>query len=754
MIMMYQRVLRAFEAALFCAPLALGCTGDQGPQGPTGPEGPPGMPATPGGPGNVPIDPNAPLSAMVALSFQDDSGILGADGEPPGNMSEYVTALVHHYANDTLPAAFQFPLSAAATDSIRTLKGVNVSVVAKWFDPLTFSTEPDAPRFGANPDYIAYFGDGWEEEGGGPHFAGDDTAGWVWVNHEYVSNDTPTLTSAPVGQHAILAQFGRYTGLLTNDIFSDVWDGTSLAQYVHLHKQQLGGSWMRVVQDPASGAWFVDRAAPAIRYDATSKTQLRLASVIQSDLDHDDDGNLLPEGVVVGIMGDCAGGQTPWGTVITAEENVQILYGDIEPAWDDNQKLVTGVGFDPGASISFPFETSSSADFGISPDPNAWHNRDFFGYLSEIDVGQPADEYDGKTTPGTGHKKLGAVGHAHWENATFVVDDQWELIPDQPIVLYSGDDRRGGRVFKFVTSQPYQAGMTRAEIRALLDTGTLYVAHLAGLDNSTGHTMLATGAAPTEAEPGIGQWIELSIDSEDIAPNAAALGDPTRTVGAALSDNSWNGLGGFTSQDEVLWALFTASNKIGVMELNRPEDMEWNPLDPSGTPRLYVAFTNHTRRVAIDQDGKLFDPEQHDMMSPVRDDTLGSLFAIEEILDEGATPATAKTFRFFEAWRGKQGSGVFDGANPDNIMIDASGHVWFGTDGNYGVNQHADSLYYLDLDDSHRTTPVPTYGLAFRVVAVPADAEATGPAFSSGMNTLFVSVQHPGEYIVSSWPPR
>src|SRR5690606_23345692 len=135
-----------------------------------------------------------------------------------------------------------------------------------------------------------------------------------------------------------------------------------------------------------------------------------------------------------------------------------------------------------------------------------------------------------------------AVGHARWENATFVVDDQWELIPNQPIVLYSGDDRRGGRIFKFVTSQPYQAGMTRAEIRALLDQGTLHVGHLAGLDNATGHTMLATGGAPTELEPGVGQWIELSIDSADIAPNAAALGDPTRTVGAALSDDSWNGI--------------------------------------------------------------------------------------------------------------------------------------------------------------------------------------------------------------------
>ncbi len=46
----------------------------------------------------------------------------------------------------------------------------------------------------------------------------------------------------------------------------------------------------------------------------------------------------------------------------------------------------------------------------------------------------------------------------------------------------------------------------------------------------------------------------------------------------------------------------------------------------------------------------------------------------------------------------------------------------------------------------------PSYGLAFRVVTMPSDAEATGPAFSSDMGTLFLSVQHPGEDNFSAWP--
>lgn len=49
---------------------------------------------------------------------------------------------------------------------------------------------------------------------------------------------------------------------------------------------------------------------------------------------------------------------------------------------------------------------------------------------------------------------------------------------------------------------------------------------------------------------------------------------------------------------------------------------------------------------------------------------------------------------------------------------------------------------------------MPTYGLAFRVASAPSDAEATGPAFTPGMGTLFFNVQHPGEEVLSNWPPR
>jgi secreted PhoX family phosphatase len=322
------------------------------------------------------------------------------------------------------------------------------------------------------------------------------------------------------------------------------------------------------------------------------------------------------------------------------------------------------------------------------------------------------------------------------------------------VVVYGGDDRRSGRIYKWVSSANYTEGMTKAQMRALLDDGALYVSHFAGLDNTTGNTMLATGSAPTAAAPGMGTWIHLSVDSMDIAPNATALGLPNTTVGAALKSTTYNGIGGFPTDDDAYRTLFTASNKIGIMELNRPEDIEYNPVDISGAPRIYVSFTNNNKKVALDQSGKLYAPATHAMMSPTRADLVGAIFAIVEAMPND--PAASKTFSFFDAWHGSKGKGNFDAANPDNIAIDREGGVWFGTDGNFAVNGMADSLYYLDLDPKHAAgqagVMAPSFGLAFRIAAVPSDAETTGPAFSSDMRTLFFSVQHPGEDVYSTWP--
>ncbi|MCA9657173.1 MAG: DUF839 domain-containing protein, partial [Myxococcales bacterium] len=544
---------------------------------------------------------------------------------------------------------------------------------------------------------IAYFGDGWASDpNNAPQWNGSGDGAWLWVNHEYISGDGPTARSAPSGHQSYFARFLKGLGVLTNDVLADLWDDASLATYISEHKRELGGSWMHIVRDPASGAWELDRGQPGLRYDATAATLLKITGTAISGVDHDDEGGDLPESVVAGIMGDCSGGQTPWGTIFTAEENVQTYYGDLEVCWS-GQQFVADAGCDAGEAIALDVSATDDGEFSRSPDANAWHSRDFYGYLTEIDPGVAADEYYGKSSPGVGHQKLGNMGRARWENATFAVDGEWKLLADQPIVIYGGNDRRGGRVYKWVSSANYTAGMSKAEIRGLLADGKLYVAHFAGLDNTTG-TTLEGGVEATEDAPGQGKWIWLSTanDSDD-APNAGtAAGAAGTKVGAALTDASWNAIGSFNDDDHVRQALWTASNKLGVMELNRPEDIEWNPNDLSGTPRLYVAFTKHGRQTALDGEGVIFPPEQWADLAPKRDDAVGTIFAIEEA-DPGA-PGTSMTFSYFKVFQGQEGIDPFAAACPDNLLIDRDGGVWFGTDGNFGVNGHADALYYLDLD--------------------------------------------------------
>jgi secreted PhoX family phosphatase len=344
------------------------------------------------------------------------------------------------------------------------------------------------------------------------------------------------------------------------------------------------------------------------------------------------------------------------------------------------------------------------------------------------------------------------MGRARWENSTIAVGADWKLVPGKKVVMYGTNDRPGGRIYKYVSERPYVDGMSRKEIRELLDEGSLFVAHFAGLNHADGTTLGASGKIPTQDAPGVGQWIRLSVDSKDVAPNAKALGRSGTTVGQALKDNDWNGMGGFPDDTHVRMALFTAASKVGVMETNRPEGIRWNPKAPSGTPTIYVAFTKHYYGTALNAEGTVR------KASPVykRTDRDGSIFAMVE--KDPASPQDSVTFDYYVAWRGSHGDAVTDVACPDNVILDSDGGVWFGTDGNAGRNKKAEALYYLDLDPAHKQgqdgVAKASHGLAFRVASGPPGSEVTGPVFSSDETTLFFSVQHPGEGGNSAWPPR
>lgn len=780
------------------------CVGDGGGTGGAGGEG--GAGGTGGDDPATEAIRTRPLSSMVAVSLEPDTGF--------DNIPDYTKDLVDRYAKgEDIP---DFPLSVPSRDAdfAGVLGGLTQNLVVSWFDAITPDLAAEAPRFGANNDYIAYFGDGWDNDWNGdvvargPMFNGSADAAWLWANHEYISNNFPQPTTPPTGQYETVATFLSSNSLiaLVDPTNPAEWTQAVVDQHIVWEKRQHGGSWIRVERQ-ADGSWRLVRHEEAKRYDSTDSTLARITGYTLAEQDTDDSGNPLPQDVVVGITADCSGGQTPWGTIMTAEENAQSQWGDLETAWaSDRQFILDDPSFGAGANISPDFSASNDSEFGRSSDENSKHNRDVYGFLVEMDPGRPANDYYESVVgggDGLGHRKFGSFGRARWENLDTVTDANQALIPGQKIVMYAANDRRAGRVYKWVSKDPYVAGMTRGEVRALLDEGTLYVGHWADLDALTGLTkydpsntacngdavlnadsgasavtVTESCTALTEQNPGQGVWIELSVDNaSQVAPNAEANGDPSRTIGDALEDVSWNGVGGFPDDNTVLSALFTAVAKLGVRELNRPEDVEWNPVDKS----LYVAFTYHGRTIGMKQDGTLIlknvngqnvmadgtpYPDGEGEALPergianlhgfVRADNFGSIFRVVEA--NGDDPAESQTFTFYPVFLGSQGDSAFDTARPDNLSIDANGGVWFGTDGNTSgsTNASADGIHYLDLDPAHKAGAPgivnPTYGLGFRILHSANDAEATGPAWNSNMDTIFYNGQHPGESRASAWP--
>ncbi len=648
-----------------------------------------------------------------------------------------VRALVAAYARGEATPGFPLPVSGG--DRLRFVDGMRADLVITWLTPLSNRNSPNAPRFGGNNDYLAYFGDDW---GPTPYYSGADESGWLWVNHEYVSGRAPSAAAGPTGQMATLARFLRAQSGSDQE---GGWTESDIAGFVRAHKRQLGGSWIRVKRERETGRWSFDPAAENQRYDASSRTQFRMTGPYAGSVrDHEDSDPMrpLPPGVIAGTMANCAGGVTPWGTVIASEENTQYFYGDAEPVWDRNAQLAAGVGFDAGEPIRLATTGDPSANMGGHDAAGELHSPTYYGWQAEVEPGRPAGEFLGAARDDTGHAKHSSLGRARWESAAFVLEKRPEghLAPPEgkPLVVYFGDDRYNGRVHKFVSRDVWRDADGRARQRALLHEGTLYVSHLDGL-SLDGFTLRATGKVPPATAPGVGRWIELSLRSTDIAPNASAFAEGT-TVGAALRDLTWNRLGGYASQGDVLASVYTAAAKIGAAEQNRPEDVEWNFVDQS----LYIAYTRHTGRPSLNEHGVVTDD------LPKRKDAVGRIWNFREYGD----PATSRTFGFHQVWEGKQSqTDVFAATNPDNLLIDADGGVWFGTDGNFGNNgQTSDAVYYLDLDPAHHDTKRATYGRAFRIAAVPSDAEATGIALTSRMSTLFLSVQHPGERESSRWP--
>ncbi|GHH82282.1 PhoX family protein [Streptomyces capitiformicae] len=387
---------------------------------------------------------------------------------------------------------------------------------------------------------------------------------------------------------------------------------------------------------------------------------------------------------VYGTLNNCAGGTTPWGTTLHGEENFNQYFANSSRATDKRYGIGTG-------ATERKWERFDKR-FDVAQEPNEVHR---FGYIVEL------DPYDPTSTP----RKHTAIGRFKHEGATV------RLTHDGRPVVYSGDDERFDYFYKFVSSKRMKHGTSRAvreHNMSLLDEGTLYVAKLTG--DSPAIEIDGTGKLPSDGEfDGSGEWIPLA----------------TATAKGAVSH-----VEGMTA-DEVFVFTRLAGDKVGATKMDRPEDVEPNPV----TGKVYVALTNNSNR------GKTgFAPA--DEANPRNLNKHGQVL---ELTERWNRPESTKFawLLFLVAGDPNDPATYFAGfpkdsvspiSCPDNVAFDPYGNLWISTDGNQ-LGSH-DGLFGVATRGERR-------GELKQFLTVPSGAETCGPIITD--RRVLVAVQHPGE---------
>lgn len=270
----------------------------------------------------------------------------------------------------SLSGAFAALPFDSTADDISLAKGFEWYAVAKMGDVIN----KEGQKFGDCCDFTSV----WEGQSSDQMF--------IWVNHEYIV-------------HNVL--YGKL--LAPTDKTKEQID----------HERSLvGGSYLELKKNSKTKKWeLVGDSEKAFRLDGTTKIPL-----------------VGPAGgrEVTGTMGNCGGGSTPWGTVLSGEENVSTYYHEPD-----------GYGWGN-------FYPSSKLDYG---------------WVVEVDLQNKSA------------RKLTAMGRFAHEGATVVAKK------GKKVVVYLGDDARGECFYKFVSKELFSGDPKKD--RDLLVEGDLYVADLA-----------------------------------------------------------------------------------------------------------------------------------------------------------------------------------------------------------------------------------------------------------------------------------
>ncbi len=404
---------------------------------------------------------------------------------------------------------YKFTELASGNDQTHHIaEGYDANILLRWGDPIT----EDAPdfdvynqsaaaqlkQFGYNNDYVGYT----ELEPG---------RGLLCVNHEYTNEEV------------MFPKLGRQDRMEFAGMTPELVDIEMAAH---------GGTVVEIALD-ANGKWALVKDSAYNRRITADDTTMMIDGPAAGHARMKTSEH--PDGMtVVGTFNNCAGGMTPWGTYLMAEENFHGYFwtdnkdaegnralSEDHPAFDSHKRY--GV---PGAWYAWG---KYHDRFNLDKEPNESNRH---GWIVEVDPRDP-DAMPVKHT---------AMGRFRHEGAESTVS------PDGHVVVYSGDDNRFDYLYKFVS-----AGQVSEDLEAnkkLLSEGILYVAKFN--DDSTI------------------EWLPL-VHGE----------------GPLTTEN------GFDTQADVVIDARIAGDLLGATPMDRPEDVQ--PRDDGTT---YVMLTNNSRRGA------------------------------------------------------------------------------------------------------------------------------------------------------------
>ncbi|GAA2989698.1 secreted PhoX family phosphatase [Microbacterium terrae] len=586
------------------------------------------------------LESGAPTSSPVAAGVGGAGASFGGGGGGAAGRGLAFDAIA---PVDRLVDAFTVPQGFAWEPLVRW--GDPLFKKSPAFDFAAQSPEAQAQQFGYNCDYLDIIADG------------NRRSGVLVTNHEYVN---PGIMFTPTTDAAELRRRG------------DIYKMAQGMAVVELARKRDGGRWKYVQGGRRNRRITVETTfeltGPAAGSDLVKTKADRKGRHVK------------------GTLGNCAGGTTPWGTVLSGEENFNGYFAwAADTAGQKRYQASASTSTSTGWETYDPRFDAHSADYVNEP------NR--FGWIVEIDPQDP------KSTP----RKHTAMGRMKHEGANVIVGR------DGHVVAYMGDDERNDYLYKFVSKNRYdgrKGNSARKHNMRLLEEGDLFVAKFTG--DSPAAEITGTGALPSDgAFDGSGTWIPLTRGGRSAVPGM--------------------------SIDEVLVYTRLAADAVGATKMDRPEDVEPNPK----TGKVYVALTNNSQRGTA---------SALDEANPVTGNRYGHVIELTETRGQSGTtfgwsilllcgdPATnANTY-----FAGFPADKVSPISCPDNVAFDSKGNLWISTDGAPSTIGYNDGLFLVPLEGAER-------GKVQQFLAVPREAETCGPVIHDRDGLVFVSVQHPGE---------